>query len=304
MVVVPQVLELFWTAIQREIDRRGRGRAVARLRALARHLPFGLRRLLFGPVHAQLGGGLTLFVCAAAFLPPALQQAWEELGVAVMQGYGATECGFAVAHSPDDHHLGTVGRPMPPSRVRIDPASGEIQVSGPTVFQGYWRDAQATAAALGDDGWYHTGDVGHWDRSGYLVLSGRIKDMIVLPNGFNVYPEDIENALREAGLRDTVVLETAPGRIEAVVLPPDAWAIAEDVSPPPGPTRRPEEGVELRRQIDAAVRTANARLDAQQRVAAWRLWPGADFPRTHTLKVKRDLVRAWVSADAPSSAIS
>ena len=78
----------------------------------------------------------------------------------------------------------------------------------------------ATAAAFTADGWYHTGDIGRLDAAGHLILMGRIKDIIVLPNGLNVYPEDIENALRTAGIRDSVVIETRPGRIEAVVLAP------------------------------------------------------------------------------------
>ena len=86
------------------------------------------------------------------------------------------------------------------------------------MFRGYWNAPELTAQAFTDDGWYRTGDLGHYDAEGRLILSGRIKDMIVLPNGFNVYPEDIENALRIAGMRDAVVVETAPGRIEAVVL--------------------------------------------------------------------------------------
>src|SRR6185503_3772781 len=95
---------------------------------------------------------------------------------------------------------------------------GEVLFRGPTLFKGYWQDPDSTARAIDPDGWYHTGDIGHLDPAGRLVLSGRTKDRIVLPNGFKVYPEDLENALRVAGLRDAVVVETAPGRIEAVVL--------------------------------------------------------------------------------------
>ena len=114
-----------------------------------------------------------------------------------------------------------MGKTLPPVQVKLDPQSNEILVSGPTVFDGYWKDPDATAAVM-RDGWYRTGDVGHYDSRGNLVLSGRTKNIIVLPNGLNVFPEDIENALEEAGLRQAVVLETAPGRIEAVVLSPDA----------------------------------------------------------------------------------
>ena len=255
--------------------------------------------LCFRQVHRQLGGGLQLCISAAAYLPPALQTAWEDLGVVVMQGYGATECGFASAQTPARHPLGTVGRPMAPVGLRLDPERSEILVAGPTVFGGYWHDPQATAEVLDPDGWYHTGDVGHLDARGELVLSGRLRNLIVLPNGFNVYPEDVENALRDSGLREAVVLETAPGRIEAVVVPPDSAGLAGRGSVPSGPARTPQEAVAVRQRIEAAVRQANRHLDAQQRISAWRLWPDADFPRTHTLKVRRDLVRAWVAVDGP-----
>jgi long-chain acyl-CoA synthetase len=295
MVVVPQVLELFWAAIEREVERSGRANAFDRLRRIARHLPYRLRRILFRRVHAQLGGGLNLFVCAGAFLPPSLQQAWEDLGVVVMQGYGATECGPAAVTTKEDHALGTVGKPIPGFHVKLAP-DGEILMQGPSLFQGYWRDPEATANALTPDGWYRTGDIGRFDKGGHLILMGRTKDIIVLPNGLNVYPEDIENALRVAGLRDSVVTETEPGRIEAIILPPGGPVLP---TPGAGTTHEIADPAAVRRQINAAVKAANATLAPHQRVVAWRLWPDADFPRTHTLKVKRDQVRAWAAVHEP-----
>jgi long-chain acyl-CoA synthetase len=284
MVVVPQVLDLFWSAVEREIDKRGRRATVDRLRAIARHLPFALRRVLFRSIHAQLGGHLRLFLSSGAFLPPALQQAWEDLGVTVLQGYGATETGTGACTTLDDHGPGTVGRTPKGITMRIV-ENGEIQFRGRSVFRGYWNAPELTAATFTEDGWYKTGDLGHFDPAGRLILSGRIKDMIVLPNGFNVYPEDIENALRIAGVRDPVVVETAPGRIEAIVL-----ALPEET---------PEA---MRGRVDAAVKAANATLGPNQRVAGWRGWPDEDFPRTHTLKIKRDPVRRWV-AEAGAKAV-
>ncbi len=281
MVVVPQVLDLFWSAIEREVDKRGRRAAFDRLRSIARHLPMGWRRRLFGSVHAQLGGHFRLFLSSGAFLPPALQQAWEDLGVIVLQGYGATETGTGTSTSLDDRGPGTVGRPPAGIEMRLG-EGGEIQFRGRTVFRGYWNAPDLTAQAFTDDGWYRTGDLGHLDDAGRLILSGRIKDIIVLPNGFNVYPEDIENALRMAGLRDAVVAETQPGRIEAVVLALES-----------------EEPAAIRGRVDAAVKAANARLGPNQRVVGWRLWPDEDFPRTHTLKIKRDPIRRWAAVDSP-----
>ena len=305
MVVVPQVLELFWNAITREIERRGKRRTFDMVRTIARRLPYPARRWIFRAVHAQFGGGLNLFICSGAFLPPALQQGWEDLGVVVMQGYGASESGLATMTTKRDHGIGTVGRSIPPNEVRLAD-DGEILVRGPAVFPGYFDDPEATRAAFDDEGFYHTGDVGHWDRDGHLVLSGRKKNMIVLPNGFNVFPEDIENALHIAGIRDAVVLETQPGRIEAVVLPGEGPAAPRPAEEQRAAGERAAEedapvavGEAERARIEEAIKEANRSLGIHQRVEGWRIWPEADFPRTHTLKVKRDLVRAWVDADAP-----
>ncbi len=163
MVVVPQVLDLFWSAIEREVDKRGRAAAFDRLRRIARHLPVAIRRRLFASVHRQLGGHFRLFLSSGAFLPPALQGAWEDLGVTVLQGYGATETGTGTCTTLEDHGPGTVGRPPEGIEMRLAP-DGEIQFRGRTVFGGYWNAPEATAAAFTEDGWYRTGDIGHLDR--------------------------------------------------------------------------------------------------------------------------------------------
>jgi long-chain acyl-CoA synthetase len=198
----------------------------------------------------------------------------------VLQGYGSTETASGACTTLDDHGLGTVGRPVPGLDVRIA-EDGEIQFRGPTLFKGYWDEPELTGAAFTEDGWYKSGDIGHFDDGGRLILSGRKKDIIVLPNGFNVYPEDIENALRIAGVRDGVVLESEPGRIEAIVLALDG-----------------ETPADTKARIDAAVKAANATLGPNQRIASWRLWPTEDFPRTHTLKIKRDPIRRWLATEA------
>jgi long-chain acyl-CoA synthetase len=303
MIVVPQFLDLVWSALEREIEKQGRTAAFTRARSIARRLPIGVRRHFppFRRIHEQFGGGLRLFVSAGAFLPPSIQQAWEDLGVVVMQGYGATETGSGAITTWKEHPLGCVGWPIPGVEMRIA-EDGEIQFRGPTVTRGYWEDPEATAAAFTDDGFYRSGDLGHVDAKGRLVLHGRKKDMIVLPNGLNVFPEDIENALRVAGIRDSVVLETEPGRIEAIVLAPGGGARM-----PAGGTAVSAEGAfidgtdldRIRAEADAAVKAANATLAVHSRIAAWRFWPEVDFPRTHTMKVKRNEIRAWATVAAP-----
>jgi long-chain acyl-CoA synthetase len=299
MVLVPQLLEIFWLGLEREAKRQGREKTFQRALRIARWLPYRARRLLFRQVHQQLGGALRLMVSAGAYLPPALQENWQALGVIVLQGYGATECGPVAATRENDHPTDTVGKVTEPVELRLAPETGEILIGGATIFQAYWQDAAATAAAKTDDGWYRTGDVGRFNQRGNLVLLGRTKNIIVLPNGLNVYPEDIENVLADAGLEQAVVLETAPGRIEVVVLSPDAPPLITPNSPAPPPPATPEEEAVLRARIEPLIRAANARLAVHQRVANFRIWPEADFPRTHTLKIKRSEVQRWAGVQAP-----
>jgi acyl-CoA synthetase (AMP-forming)/AMP-acid ligase II len=252
----------------------------------------------FTPEHARLMARVGL---GGAPVPIPLAERAAAHGIAIIRAYGSTEhpsTTGGVYGDPAEKRHRTDGRACPGVELRlVDEAGadvaagkpGEILSRGPDLCLGY-TDPELTAAAFDADGWYRTGDIGHLDDAGRLILSGRVKDIIVLPNGFNVYPEDIENALRIAGIRDSVVIEIQPGRIEAVVLGSAAGA--------PGAVEAADP-VELRGRLDAAVKAANATLGPNQRIAGWRLWPEEDFPRTHTLKIKRGQVRAWVAADNP-----
>ena len=173
-----------------------------------------------------------------------------------------------------------MGRTIPPVKVKLAD-DGEILVVGPdAVHRLLARPGDDRHASFTDDGWYKTGDIGRHDASGHLILMGRKKDIIVLPNGLNVYPEDIENALRTAGIRDAVVMETRPGRIEAVVLAPGAPVLPQPGEPAARPRGPPEIGdpVRVRAEIEAGVRAGNATLAVHQRVVAWRLWPRRRLP--------------------------
>jgi long-chain acyl-CoA synthetase len=236
-------------------------------------------------------------VSAGAYLPPELQQGWEDLGIAIIQGYGSTECGIVTGNDEWRHPPGIVGRVRPPSIVKLHPETSEILVRGPNVSAGYWRDDAATAASRDTDGWTLTGDTGRFTASGDLVLSGRTRNIIVLPNGLNVFPEDIEAALTDQGISQSVVMETTPGRIEAIVLPPGAQPTIPGSAPREVDGRTAADDADLRARIDAIVKATNDGLSIHQRIVGWRLWPEPDFPRTHTLKIRRNEVRAWAGDD-------
>jgi long-chain acyl-CoA synthetase len=289
LVLVPQALQLFLNAIEREARQQGREAALQRAFALAERLPTGLRRLLFSSVHRRMGGGLRIVICGGAYLDPALARRWELMGVTLLQGYGATEAAPIITCDwPHRRRIGAVGMPLPGVEVKVAD-DGEVLARGANIFQGYWRNPAATAQAL-QDGWYHTGDLGQMDADGFLHLRGRKKDLIVLANGQNVFPEDIEAELsHHPAVADCAVvgLEQDGGdvQVHAALL-----------------MRDPVEAAD-------AVRWVNERLADHQRILAYTVWPEQDFPRTHTLKVKKrevldELKRLQASAAAPPAAPS
>ena len=298
MVVTPQLLEIFWTGIMREVERQGKAKTVARARRLARRLPYRARRLLFRSLHAQLGGELTLFASPARTCRRSSSTPGRTSGSSSSRATAPRRPARRPRTPRPTIRPACVGRTIPPVQLRLDGDDHEILIAGPTVSQGYWQDPEATAAAFTPDGWYRTGDIGRIDEHGRLVLSGRKKNIIVLPNGLNVFPEDIENVLQDHGINQAVVLETAPGRIEAVVMPPGTLPL---LAPGRGGQEARDEAQDaaVRAEIERIIREANKHLSTHQQLDGWRLWPEPDFPRTHTLKIQRDKVREWAAADMP-----
>ncbi|MBA2446875.1 MAG: AMP-binding protein, partial [Chloroflexi bacterium] len=242
------------------------------LHATAARLPLAARRLLFWPVHQKLGGHLRMIASGGAALPAETQHLWERLGVRVVQGYGASECSPIVAAGAPDGStpVGSVGKPIRGVQVKLSP-EGELLVHGPNVMQGYWKDPERTAEVL-QDGWYATGDLAQIDPAGNIRLAGRARDLIALPSGLKVWPQDVEDALRgDPTVKDAAVIAVPSPRggakLHAYLLPggPDAGST----------------------DLKALIARANGRLAQHQRVATASWWPEPDFPRTSTLKVRR-----------------
>ena len=269
MLMVPQALELLMNGIEREVIRQGKERLWKALLKVAGRTPFSLRRRLFRTVHKQFGGKLSLIVSGGAPLDRDLGRKWELLGVKVLQGYGATEASPVISnHTMDVRRPDSTGRPLPNVQVKISD-QGEILVKGENITPGYYNAPEVTAKAF-EDGWYKTGDLGFFDDDGFLHIQGRVKDMIVLPSGQNVFPQDIQTLLvKHPAIKDAVVIGLPRGTSVEV----HAALILDD----------PDSAQE-------AVDWTNSQLAEQQRVRGFTIWPDEDFPRTHTLKVKNHVV--------------
>jgi len=229
-------------------------------------------------VHRLFGWKFWAFVVGAAPLEGDLEAFWGELGFAVIQGYGLTETAPIVSlNHPFGTKRGSVGKAIAGVEVKIAP-DGEILVRGDNVTTGYFNAADETARAF-EDGWFHTGDVGELGEGGQLFIRGRKKEMIVTPEGLNVFPEDVERVLnRLPGVRDSAVVGASAGggsseeRVHAVLV----------VDPGIDP--------------DAVARAANAELQDHQRIRRALVWPDPELPRTEgTRKLKRAAIRDWIA---------
>lgn len=235
---------------------------------------------LYRRVHRLFGWKFWAFIVGAAPLDPALEEFWSRMGFVVIQGYGLTETAPIVTlNHPFHTRKGSVGKPIAGVQVKIAD-DGEILVRGDNVTSGYLNPDAESARAF-EGGWFHTGDVGAVDESGRLSIRGRKKEMIVTPEGLNVFPEDIERVLNALpGVRDSAVV--GEDRVHAVLL------LDEGTNP------------------DSVVRSANSGLEDHQKIRSSSVWPGRELPRTEgTRKLKRREIRTWVQGGgsaAPASA--
>ena len=286
LLVTPAVARSILIGMERRLERYRMARPFRRLREIARPLPLWTRRLIFAPVLAQFGGGLRWIGCAGAALDPALGQAWRDLGVDLLQGYGMSEAAPGVSFNrPDRNRFGSVGVPLPGVEVKIA-ADGEVLARGPNIFRGYLDNEAATRAAFDGD-WFRTGDLGRFDDDGFLWLHGRKKDMIALPSGLKVYPEDVENVLAEDPRIREIATVQRPEMVTVVGLEPPG----EDIHVHAVFLEPKDETV-----VRDIVRDANTKLSSSQRITKWTIWPDAEFPTTPTQKVKKREVIARLLA--------
>ncbi len=293
--VVPQFFYLIHERIFKELNKRGKFtlRLVRALMAFNR----GLRRvginagkLFFGKIHATLGARMRYLVTGGSRFDPAIARDFYSFGIDVLNAYGLTETtGGAFINPPGHVVFGSVGRPFPGVEARIvdpqpvedgAPPVGEIAIRGAIVMKGYWNRPEATAEVL-HEGWLYTGDLGYFDSAGNLFITGRRKEIIVLANGKNVYPEEIEvHYLQAQYVKEICVmaLEVHPGdptseRLHAVVVPNFELL-------------RERKIVNSKEAIRFAIEALSHKIASTKRLGSYDIWQ-EDLPRTTTRKLKR-----------------
>jgi len=300
--LVPLVLKNLQKGLQARFDELPSGKRkvfdflVALNKALTKSKPrLGLSRKLLGQVHAAFGGELRAIIVGGAFTEPQTLQFFYDLGIPVANGYGLTEAGTAITvNDLKPFRADTVGKPLPGMEVKIvDPAAdgvGEVYVRSKTIMAGYLNDPELTAEAF-SDGWLKTGDLGRFDATGHLMLSGRKKNMIVTEEGKNIYPEDIEAVFESLTVKEFCVFA-------ANYVWPKRSMVGEQLIL----ALHLENGQTYTDALRNDIIARNNRLLNYKRVHGVVLLE-EDFPRTASLKIKRNLLAERLAQLDRTSAI-
>ncbi|HLW43694.1 MAG TPA: AMP-binding protein [Candidatus Acidoferrales bacterium] len=302
MTLVPMILKNLERGMRQRFDalppsrRRMLDRAIALNRALTRRRPhLWLSRLLLRDIHQAFGGQLRALFVGGAFTEPSTLQFFYDLGIPVGNGYGLTEAGTTITLNDfKPFRADTVGRPLPGTEVRIaNPDSdgiGEVATRSKTVMSHYLDDPEMTAATI-VDGWLMTGDLGRLDSTGHLQLFGRKKNMIVTEGGKNIYPEDIENAFEGIPVKEFSIFA-------ANYIWPQRTMTGEQLVL----VMRLDDNAQFSDELRSQIVERNRRLPDFKRVSGC-LIGARDFPRTASLKIKRDVLAEEIRATMDRSAI-
>jgi long-chain acyl-CoA synthetase len=289
LIAVPRMLDALQAGFERDFEARGQREWLKKSFHASKGKKFLRRAWRFRRIHRRLGWKFWAFISGGAALSAETEEFFKRLGYAVVQGYGLTETASLISlNHPFRATQGSIGKVLPGREFRVA-EDGEILVRGENVASGYWEGGALRQGVRDKENWLRTGDIGELDAQGNLRFKGRKKNVIVTAAGLNVYPEDVEAALRkQGGVRDCVVVSSESGGHAG----PYAILLMESAS------REKEEAVR------EAIEKANASLAEYQRVHRWLVWPEPDFPRTPTGKPRLSLIarRAAESRDGTALA--
>ncbi len=294
LVLVPLFIYTMYKKIWAEAKKSGRDK-VLKIGIGASRAMMGVgidkRREIFAEVHESFGGNLRKIICGGAALNPKMIEFFENLGISIYEGFGITECAPLTFVTPYyARKYGSVGPAVPCCQGRIDGEErnergyieGEIQIKGDNVMLGYYQNSEATEAAFTDDGWFRTGDVGYMDDDGYFYITGRLKTVIVLENGKNIFPEEIEEYLGNIDkIAECVVVGRESG--ETVVL--TALIFPDYTKYPEGVTE-----AEVQADLEKAVAQVNKKLPSYKQIKKIVI-RDYEFEKTTSKKIKRHLVK-------------
>ncbi len=319
---VPRVYEKVHTAVTAKFDAATGvkkrlldwalpiGREVSRLEAAGEEVPAALRRkhriadrLVFSKVRESFGGRLRMPGSGGAPLSREIMEFFDAVGIRITEGYGLTECTTAAStNRPDEYRFGSVGRPLPGFEVRIA-EDGEIEIRSETVFQGYYKDPEATARVLSPDGWLKTGDIGHLDEDGFLHITDRKKDILVTAGGKNVAPQNIENDLKTSKYvsQALVVGDKRPYVAALLTLDPveiGRWAAENGVAGDLGDLAKDPRVRDLLQGVVDEANEGRSRFEQVKRFAVLpRDFSTEEGEVTPTLKVRRRAVQEHFAAE-------
>ena len=303
LVSVPQLLELIRNGIFNKIRQLPGPLPKIMFRilnisgTLRRKFDINLGKVVFKSVHRSLGEKFRFSACGGAKLDPQVMKDLEALGLTILEGYGLTETSPVVAFNPiEKRKPASVGKPLPSAEIKIiDSGSGkemdimregEIIIRGPMVMKGYYKNPEATSDVL-KDGWFHSGDLGYIDNDGYVFITGRIKEVIVLSSGKNIYPDEVEKQylkiplIKEIcvmGLEEKGIVES----LQAVIVPDTEYAKTAQIS-------------HMQEALKWEINNASTHLPSYMRLKGYALYP-EPLPRTPLGKLRRFMIKDLLQA--------
>lgn len=288
LILVPAFLEVMnrkiWTTA-RKSGKEGLLKMMMKVSDLLRKVGIDVRKKLFSSVLSAFGGKLELIICGGAKLDEDIINTFDSLGITILNGYGITECSPLISANRNKYRKpGSVGTPILACRVKIDNpdenGEGEICVKGPNVMLGYYNNPEATAEVFDKDGFFHTGDYGKLDEEGWIYITGRKKNLIILSNGKNVYPEEIEADLQKVEGVAEVVVYAGESRVQK-----DKITIVAEIFPDAELLK--DKGIkDMQEYFEEQVKALNAKMPPYKAVKRVRL-RDTEFQKNTSRKITR-----------------